>query len=51
MIACFLYNAVNIAAWCALACHFGHWWIALFSIATQLTYRERKKESEANEND
>lgn len=47
MAVCFLYNAINVLAWCALAHHFGHWWIALFAVVTQLHYHsERKNERE-----
>ena len=43
MMACLAYNAINVIAWCALACHFGHWWIALFAVITQMSlHRERK---------
>ena len=34
MAVCILYNIINVLAWCALAYHFGHWWIALFAIVT-----------------
>jgi len=39
MIACFVHNIVNVALWCGLAYHFGHWWIALFAIFTMTEYR------------
>lgn len=38
VIACLVYNAINAVVWCVLACHFGHWWIALFAIITQIGF-------------
>lgn len=46
MTACLIYNAINVVAWCMLACHFGHWWIALFPCVTTLTYKEHRKGGE-----
>lgn len=44
MIACFIYNSFNIVAWCAVACHFGHWWIALFARVTMIVYIDHKSD-------
>lgn len=41
MAVCILYNIINVLAWCALAYHFGHWWIALFAVVTQLHYSRK----------
>lgn len=46
MMACLAYNAINVIAWCALACHFGHWWIALFAVITQMSLHTERKERE-----
>lgn len=39
MIFCIIYNIVNIACWCGLAYHTGHWWIAFFAAFTMLQYK------------
>lgn len=41
MALCFIYNIINIIVWCALAYRFGHWWIALFAVVTQLHYSRK----------
>ena len=46
VIACFVYNAINIVAWCVLACYFGSWWIALVSIVTQMGINTKQKGGE-----
>lgn len=43
-----LYNIVNVIAWCGLAYHTGHWWVALFSSLTIMTIK-LKKEDNADE--
>lgn len=37
VMACFAYNAINAIVWGVLAGHFGHWWMALFAILTQIS--------------
>lgn len=46
MVACILYNVINIIAWGTLAYHFEHWWIALFAVVTQLHYSHKREDKE-----